>query len=141
MSYKILFERVATVEVVSPLFVFLRRHEIEVEAGYLLAGKLIVDIPACDEIEDDDQEFIADILQRLSGLARSGHMPKNGYAIGWPGGAKPANAIDTDDDGLMSAWAEDRMIIEVRVDDRDHDGHLLIDGSILNGVMPKAGRA
>jgi hypothetical protein len=143
MSYRIingkLFKRTSTVEVVAPAFVFIREDDIEASAGYLLAGTLIVDIQKCDEMSDDDQKFITDILQQLSRRACSGRMPKNSVAYGWGGGAKPSNAMDTDNDALMLAWAEDRMCIAVRVDDRDHDGHLLIDDSIFDGV--KAGRA
>ena len=57
---------------------------------------------------------------------------------GWPGGAKPANAVDVHDDTLMVPWAEGRVVIAVRIDSRDN-GMVRMDSDIARqlGLMQK----
>jgi hypothetical protein len=125
-----LFKRVSTVEIVVPAFVFVREDDVEASDGYLLAGRLVVDIPEYDgEMRDEDQGLIDEVLLLLSDHARLGRMPKKAYVVGWWGGARPSNAIDTNDNGLMSAWAADRMSVEVRIGGSRGGGHITIAGS------------
>jgi hypothetical protein len=113
-----------------PVFVFGRRSDIERETGLILAGQLIVDIPKTKTPKRRQQRMIAEIVERLTADARSGQMPADAMVYGWPGGSKPANAVDVDNDALMASWAKDRLVIAVRVDPRD-DGHLRVDSDML----------
>jgi hypothetical protein len=112
-----------------PVFVFARRPDIERETGLILAGQLIVDIPKTKRPKRRQQRMIVEIMKRLSEAARSGQMPADAMVYGWPGGCRPANAVDVQNDALMAAWAKDRMVIGVRVDPRD-DG-LRVDSDML----------
>jgi hypothetical protein len=115
---------------VYPVFVFGRRSDIERETGLTLAGQLFVDIPKTRKPKRRQQQMIREIVQRLTAEARLGRMPEDAMVYGWPGGCKPANAVDTDNDALMAAWAKDRLVIAVRVDPRNDD-HLRVDSDIL----------
>ena len=111
---------VRSVEVSVPAFVFMRDDDLEASAGYFLAGDLIVDMP---KHEEPDSAVIDSIVQQLAECRRLGQMPNNkAYVIGWFDGSKPKNAIDTDDEELMAAWAEDRICVGVRVQRCDHAG-------------------
>jgi hypothetical protein len=105
---------------IMPVFVFIRRRDIERETGLILAGTLIVDIPSSrKKLKRREQQMIVEIGQRLIEMAQSGQMPDNAIAYSWPGGCKPANAVDVHNDALMEAWAKDRIVGEVRIDPRD----------------------
>jgi hypothetical protein len=112
-----------------PAFVFFRRHDIELESGLLLAGQLIVDFAASEEPTRRQQQMVREMVQQLTDHAQSGRMPNDAQVIGWRDGRKPANAVDVDDDALMTAWAKDRLIIAVRVDPRN-DGLMRIDSDM-----------
>ena len=79
------------------------------------------------------------IVRRLTKTAQSGLLPDDGMAFGWRGGREPVNAVDTDDDTLMAAWAKDRLCIVVRVDPREETGVPRIDSDVLRqfGLTPK----
>jgi hypothetical protein len=110
---------------VFPTFVFMRQRDIERETGLSLAGKLIIDLPQSDEDPNRrEKQMVRDIVQRL--IAEARQMPDNAIVFGWHGGARPANAIDVDDDALMRAWAETRLTIALRIDPRN-DGFMRID--------------
>jgi hypothetical protein len=99
---------------IMPLFVFFRRREVEIEIGYTLAGLLIVDLPQGKKPKLRDERMITEIIQRI--CAQSKHLPDDAEIYGWPSVPKPPNADEiTDNDELMSAWAETRLKIEVRV--------------------------
>jgi hypothetical protein len=101
-----------------PAFVFDRRRHVELEAGFLLAGQLFVDIPK-GKLKGRDERFIHKIIQRLTANARSGLMqPTDALIVGWRGGVKPPNAADITDDKLMGAWAARSIEVVVRVDPR-----------------------
>jgi hypothetical protein len=115
-----------------PVFVFTRQRDIELETGLTLAGYLIVDIPLTEADENNDAQriLVEEVVQRLIADAQSGRMPDDASFIGWPGGGgRPTNAVDTDDDALMKAWAETRMRIGLRVAPRN-DGMLRIDSEL-----------
>jgi hypothetical protein len=116
---------------VMPAFVFHRRRHVELEAGFILAGQLIVDIPKTKKPKERDRRMVMKIIQQLTAEAQSGRMPIDGLIFGWHGGVKPPNAVDTNDDAIMSAWADRSMIIGVRVDPRPNDGSLRLDSDAL----------
>jgi hypothetical protein len=53
-----------------PAFVFARRHDIELEAGFILAGMLIVGLPReVEELTEDEQQMVAAIIRQLTDSA------------------------------------------------------------------------
>jgi hypothetical protein len=115
---------------VYPMFVFSRQHDIELETGLLLAGWLLVDLPRKKKPKRRHQQMIVEIVRLLTDAASSGQMPTDALVYGWHGGHKPANAVDTDDDARMAAWAKDRISMSVRIDPRN-DGLMRIDSDML----------
>jgi hypothetical protein len=97
-------------EEIYPVFVFDRRHDIELETNIALAGTLFV--------ERRHEQMIPEIMRQIIEARRSGQMPTNSITIGWDGGRKPINAVDTDDDALMAAWVKNCLSIRVRIDPR-----------------------
>ena len=114
-----------------PLFVFVRRRAI-VETGLALAGILIVDIPK-GQMGPRQGQMIQEITDRLYAAVRSGRMGDDAVVNGWPGGVKPANAVDVRDDARMGAWAERCVKIAVRINDRD-DGMVGMDSDVARQI-------
>jgi hypothetical protein len=114
-----------------PAFVFHRRRDIELEAGFVLAGQLIVDIPAETELEGHHKQMLESIIKQLGEMATANQMPDDAAIFGWPNGQRPvgADAI-MDDNKLMSAWAARSICIAVRIDPRENDGTLRLDSDI-----------
>jgi hypothetical protein len=117
-----------TKESAFPLFVFIRRRAIEIETGLALAGILVVDIPK-GQMGPRQEQMVREIMDRLYAAVRSGRMGDDAVINGWPGGVKPANAVDMRDDARMAAWADRSAKIAVRIDERD-DGTVRIDSDI-----------
>jgi hypothetical protein len=119
-------------EPVMPAFVFVRRRDIELEAGFILAGQLIVDLPNEGEATQHEQEMVSAIVQQLTAAAQSGKLSDANLVVGWrsPDGCPPENAADIHDDALMASWAKDRLAITVRVDPRN-DGYVRLDSDII----------
>ena len=115
---------------IMPFFVFARRRDIEREMGFILAGRLFVDIPKRKKPNRRQQRLIKESVQRLTEAAASGQMPDDAVVYGWPGGCKPTNAVDVDEGAVMAAWAKEHIVIELRVDSRD-SGHIRLDSDIL----------
>ena len=107
---------------VMPAFMFERRSHVEHEAGFILAGQLVVDLPKGTEPTERHKRMVQDIINQLTAEARSGFMPADAVVCGWHGGTKPPNAvdtnIDTNDDKIIRAWIERSLTIGVRVDPR-----------------------
>jgi len=100
---------------VMPEFVFERLRHIEIEAGYILAGTLIVDIPKGKSLNKRRQRRVNQILQMLTDMVQSGQMPNDAMIYCWPPGQTPTNAdAITDDESLMTQWVKTRMAIGVR---------------------------
>ena len=76
-----------------PAFVFERRSHVELEAGFVLADQLIVDIPKGTKPKVRHQRMVNKIIQRLTAEAQSGRMPTDALIFGWDGGVKPPNAV------------------------------------------------
>jgi hypothetical protein len=119
---------------IMPVFVFERRRDVELEAGYILAGDLVVNIPKpkpSDEIPAQAQRMTAAIIQKLIGMFESGRIPDDAILYGWPASGRPPNADQIiSDDELIAAWASDRLIIGVRVA-AQNDGYLRVDSDML----------
>jgi hypothetical protein len=114
-----------------PLFVFMRQPDIELEAGFILAGRLVVD--------RDMEELLPDIVaQLLKEAARSG-AETNTMTVGWKGdGGRPPNAVDINDDMVTAAWRKNFCLtVEVRVDPRN-DGMVRFDSDIMRQLKTKA---
>jgi hypothetical protein len=130
--------------IVMPAFVFERSRHVELEAGFVLAGQLIVDIPK-GKLKGRHKRIVQGIIQRLTTEARSGRMPTDALVFGWHGAAKlakeglarPPNAVDTSNDEIMSAWAARSIVCAVRVDPRN-DGLMRFDSDVLRQMgLPK----
>lgn len=122
---------------IMPVFAFERRKQIEREGGFMLAGQLIVDIRKEDANKESSKQTIKCIIQLVKQAA--GRVPDGAHAIifGWPGGSKPANAVDTDDDAAMTAWVRRSTVIALRIGEIDDDDMVTIDSD----VMRQMGRA
>lgn len=107
-----------------PFFVFERSRDIELEAGFILAGSLVIDEPKPVKGEHPPEqvtEAANAIIQKLTEMAQSALLPDDAIIYGWRDGLKPVNAVDNDE--LIAAWAKERICIAVRIDLRT-DGHL-----------------
>jgi hypothetical protein len=126
---------------IMPAFVFERRHDIELEAGFTLAGHLIVDLPRnLKKLTENEQQMLAGIVRQLTDDAQSGRLPADAVVYGWHGDrGRPPDAVDTSNDEVMAAWARKCLRIGVRVDPRN-DGQLRIDSDIVRQLDPKRGR-
>ena len=122
---------------IMPAFVFLRHRHVEREAGFILAGQLIVDIPkGTKKLKGRHKRMIAKILRRLTTDAQSGFMPADALVFGWHGGSRPPNAVDTSNDQIMSAWAARSIVIVVRINPRN-DGLMRFDSDALRRAGSK----
>ena len=115
---------------VMPEFVFARRSHAEREAGFALAGQLIVDIPKGTKPKGRHKRMVTKIVQQLTAEAQSGRMPVDALVFGWHGGTRPPNAVDTSNDQIMGAWAARSTVIVVRIDSRN-DGLMHFDSELL----------
>jgi hypothetical protein len=106
--------------IIMPAFVFARRRDIELTAGFILAGRLVMDVPKPAEgvgrkMPKHVARKVDEIIRVLATRALSGRTPDYTVAYGWPGECKPPNAVATDDDAVMTAWANTRLVIDVTV--------------------------
>ncbi len=121
-----------------PTFVFERRRDIELEAGFILAGHLVVDIPKRPKLKTRQKRMITEIVQQLTKMAQSAQMPDDALVYGWPGGRRPPDADDIiDDDALMASWASRSVVIGIRIDPRN-DGLIRVDSDVMRqaGLIP-----
>jgi hypothetical protein len=125
------FPSVAAQTQAMPSFVFGRRRDIEIEAGFTLAGDLIIDVPKQTKIKKRHKRMFESIVKDLIKMAVAGQMPDDAMVYGWPDGERPANAdAITDNDEIMAEWARTRHHVVVRVDPRKDDGSLHLDSDI-----------
>jgi hypothetical protein len=110
-----------------PAFVFQRDSRVEREAGFLLAGDLIVDAR-----DDDEAAAMGQAISQIIDEAKAGRLPDDALVFGWHGGSKPPNAVDTKDNAIMSAWADRSILTIVRIEPGNgEDGVLRIDDDVL----------
>jgi hypothetical protein len=125
------------------LFVFERHRDIELEAGYVLAGILVVDLPKPDrmsaKVRAEAQQMTSEIILQLSKMAASGYMPEDAKIFCWKDGKDRPDEI-TEDAELMRAWRNDRLCIGVRT---SKDGKFAADSGMMQaaGLMPGSGHA
>ena len=100
-----------------PFFVFERRRDIELEVGFILAGQLVVDFPRGTKLKKRQVRMINQIMDHLKARVLSGQMSDDARGICWRGGCRPANAVDTNNDEIMTAWANRSHVIGVRIND------------------------
>jgi hypothetical protein len=124
---------------IMPAFVFGRRRDIELEAGFILAGQLFVDIRKRKKLKPSHERKIGSIIQELLHLVQSWEMPETAIIYGWPDGKRPPDADQIiDDNDLMAAWAKDRIGIVLRVSPRDSSEGLRLDSDLMRqaGLAP-----
>ena len=123
------------------LYVFERHHDIELEAGLVLAGILIIDLRRLVEEAGTDiaQQMTSKIIMQLSKMAEAGQMPQVARIFWWADGKDRPDEI-IDDIELMRVWADDKVRIGVRA---SKDGNFTADSGLLQaaGLMPKSGHA
>jgi hypothetical protein len=102
-------------EPVMPLFLFVREPDVEREDGLLLAGQLFFVRNDSKWSLDEQERRIVTIMHPLIDAAEAGTMPATGAMWGWPGGTKPANVVNTNDEVRMSAWMRERRAIKIRI--------------------------
>jgi hypothetical protein len=115
-----------------PFLYFARDCEAEREAGFKLAGKLILDVPKDHPRSQQFAEMLDDIIAQIR--SHIGESSDYVEIAGWSGGVKPENAVNTDDDELMAAWAKDCLQIAIRVDNGPPGDHLRLDRGLLPGL-------
>lgn len=115
---------------VFPAFVFERQRHFEIEAGFVLAGHLVVDLPEGGP-PSDEQAVVGPVVIGLVEWVATGKMPDDALIFAWWGGCKPLNAVDTTDHALMSAWAARSLGIILRIGPVTDADHLMIDMDAL----------
>lgn len=98
-------------------FVFERDRHSEIEAGYVLAGVLVIDFPKPKRrhLSGRAQKMANTIILYLSRMAEAGQLRHDAIVYGWKNGLKPPNADDiTKNEAVMKAWVEKRAWIGVR---------------------------
>jgi hypothetical protein len=115
----------------TPAFMFGRLRHIEIEAGLILAGTLVVDLPKDREPKRKQKRMVNEIVQRLTAAVQAGQITEDTTEIfGWRDGCRPDNAdAFVKSEEAKASWAKDRLTIAVRVDARD-DGMLRIDSNL-----------
>jgi hypothetical protein len=98
-----------------PDFIFGRRADIEREAGFVLAGQLVTDIPVGSKIRKADRRLIAQLIRQLVKLKRNDPwLHETGL---WPRhSSKPPDGLSPPfDDELMRARCRRCIVIAIRV--------------------------
>ena len=94
----------------TPLFMFIRSAELENEAGYVLAGALIIDVPPGAVQEGDTQDMILDIVRDIIDHTGRGG---NDNIYGWPEGVQPEDVDTLADEATLRAWTEKCVNIQI----------------------------
>src|SRR6516162_6331678 len=114
----------------TPAFMFGRLRHIEIEAGLILAGTLVVDLPKDREPKRKQKRMVNEIIWRLTAAVRAGQMSEHDEVFGWPGGRRPDNAdAFVKSEEAKASWAKNHLTIAVRVDPHD-DGMFRIDSNL-----------
>jgi hypothetical protein len=108
---------------VYPVFLFVRRPEVETHNG--LAGRLYFNNFGRRPKMRARRE-ITEIIAHLTAEAQAGRIPLDAPVIRWPAdGRKPVNAVDTSDVAAMAPWFERAFKLSLRVDLRCGDARIL----------------
>ena len=117
-----------------PEFIFARERGVEEANDFLLAGKLLTDIPHGAERSEDDIALISKLITELTALVA--HEPDLEVAGVWRNGVKPP-------DGFAPPYPDDAVnerlkrciVVGVRVDRNAPDGFIRIDDSAMAEIM------
>jgi hypothetical protein len=114
-----------------PAWLFYRERHIELEGGFILAGRLTVDLPAKTKLKARNADRVAAIIEQLLTYQPPNNvLPDHAVIYGWHHGTRPSNAdndeimIAWENSAVAVAWAKRSMKILVRVDPRDLDRYL-----------------
>lgn len=117
-----------------PEFIFAREKWVEEANGFLLAGKILTDIPHGTEPSEDEKALITEFIQELTRLvARAPDLEEAGA---WRNGVKPP-------DGFAPPYPDDAVnerlkrciVVGVRVDRNAPDGFIKIDDTMMAEIM------
>src|SRR5262249_45745545 len=96
-----------------PAFVLIRERHVEIETGLTLAGKLVTSIPSQKKPNRKRMKAINQVIAEL--LARAEQMADDAIVYCWDRGARPPGAVNPTD-AEVGAWAEDHIVVAVRID-------------------------
>jgi len=114
-----------------PDFIFGRDKAAEKAGGFILAGRLVTDIPKRERPSESDQRMISEIVECLTREAK--RDPDMSEASIWRGGVKPANATPISDAAVIARMRRCAVVV-VRVDPRS-DGLMRLDESLLADIV------
>jgi hypothetical protein len=115
-----------------PHFIFGRDKAIEEAYGFLLAGKLVTDIPQGEDLSEEDRHLFAEIVQALGRRAETD--PHFDRANIWRGVKPPHRLKPPFSDAAVIARTKRCIVVGVRIDSRN-DGFIRLDDSLLAEVM------
>ena len=115
-----------------PDFIFWRDKATEETCGFLLAGKLVTDIPKHNEPSERDQQLIGEIIQALTREAQ--RDPDLQQAGIWRGVKPPDGVGPAVPESAIIARAKRCIVVGVRVDPRN-DGLIRPDDGALAEIM------
>ena len=117
-----------------PEFIFARERGVEEANDFLLAGKLLTDIPHGAEPSEEDLQLIGEIIRELTdAFARA---PDLNEAGAWRGEGKPPGGLSPPyPDDAVNERLKRCIVVGVRVDRNAPDGFIRIDDSAMAEIM------
>ena len=117
-----------------PEFIFARERGVEEANGFLLAGKLLTDIPHGTEPSESDMQLITEIVRWLTDtVARAPDLQEAGA---WRGEGKPSGGLSPRfPDDAVNERLERCIVVGVRVDRNAPDGFIRIDDTMMAEIM------
>jgi hypothetical protein len=109
----------------TPAFMFGRLRHIELAYGFVLVGKLVVDLPKDVKPKAKRRDLIDGIIARLAVAAQAGELGDE--AFGWRDGRRPDNAdAFVKSEEAKASWANSHRTIIVCVQTREAPGGGLV---------------
>jgi hypothetical protein len=113
-----------------PNVIFFREKAVEKAGGFLLAGRLVTDLPKHEPPSESDLRDVIELL--IDGARRDPDMQE---ASLWLGGGKPADALASPfPEAAMLARVKRCAVVVLRIDLRN-DGLMRLDDSLLADIM------
>ena len=117
-----------------PDFFFIRDRAAEEAGAFILAGRLVTDIPRHNVPSESDQRLITDTLEGVMHLARGD--PDLEVACAWRSSELPPDALSTT---FPADAVNERVkrcgVVLVRIDRNGRDELMRIDDSLMADVM------